>query len=280
MKTLHKPLLFLLAASEAWAFPPAPYYTLYGIVRDQVGQTISSEGAELLLFKGMVEIGRTPISSTPAVDPSYEFSIRIDQNRAGTVLYSEKAIPAEGPFSLVVEMNGARYYPIEVAGTLTAGKGSERVRLDLTLGEDTDGDGLPDVWEEWQLYQAGLFPDENGDWPIDLITRDGDYDGDTRSNYDEYVAGTFAGDASEFFALEIVDVQPDKVRFEFFGITGKTYFLDRGTDLESWTRIPFAVGTADAEEAVSHTVTSVGILTGFITVTPGSRREFYRLGVR
>ena len=27
------------------------------------------------------------------------------------------------------------------------GKPSETTRLDLTLGEDSDGDGLPDAWE-------------------------------------------------------------------------------------------------------------------------------------
>jgi hypothetical protein len=154
------------------------------------------------------------------------------------------------------------------------------VRLDLNLGEDSDGDGLPDIWEQWQLYQAGLFPDENGDWPIHLITRDGDYDGDTRSNHDEYVAGTFAGDATEFFQMEIKEILPEKVRFEFFAITGKTYILERGTDLEGWTRIPFSIGTAEAEESLAHPATSVGILSGFITVVPGSPREFYRLGVR
>jgi hypothetical protein len=70
-------------------------------------------------------------------------------------------------------MNGLLFYPIEVNGNLTAGKGGESVRLDLNLGVDSDDDGLPDTWEEWQLYQAGYFPDENG-WDLSLIDRDGD----------------------------------------------------------------------------------------------------------
>ncbi len=143
--------VWLGSSLAAQAFPPAPYYSLYGAVRDQVGQVIRAEGAELILLKGGKEIGRSPITSSQ-LDQSYELNLRIDQNRSGTVFYSDKAVAAQGLFSLVVSMNGALFYPIEVAGTLQAGKGGERVRLDLTLGEDADKDGLPDVWEQWQLY--------------------------------------------------------------------------------------------------------------------------------
>ncbi|MFZ9941713.1 MAG: hypothetical protein ACO3F7_06135, partial [Luteolibacter sp.] len=77
----------------ASAFPPAPYYTLYGMVRDQVGQTITAEGAEVILLKGGVEVGRTPITSS-RLDQSYELNMRLDQNRSGTTFYTEKAIAA------------------------------------------------------------------------------------------------------------------------------------------------------------------------------------------
>ncbi|MFT5883238.1 MAG: hypothetical protein ACI9FG_001751 [Crocinitomicaceae bacterium] len=53
------------------AFPPASNYTLYGIVRDQVGQTLTAEAAELILLKGGVEIGRTPINSDLKIDQNY-----------------------------------------------------------------------------------------------------------------------------------------------------------------------------------------------------------------
>ncbi|MEI7929800.1 MAG: hypothetical protein WCH40_14710, partial [Verrucomicrobiales bacterium] len=43
--------LCLLGLSNADAFPPAPYYTLYGVVRDQVGQTVTAEGAEVILLR-------------------------------------------------------------------------------------------------------------------------------------------------------------------------------------------------------------------------------------
>jgi hypothetical protein len=267
----------MLVTGIASAFPPAPYYTLYGMVRDQVGQTVTAEGAQVILLRGGVEVGRTPIVSG-RIDQNYELNLRIDQNRSGTTFYTDKAVAAGGLFSLVVAMNGALFYPIEVSGNLTAGKGSERVKLDLTLGEDKDKDGLPDAWEAWQLYQAGYYPDENGEWDLTLIDKDGDFDKDGQSNLLEYIAGTFAGDAKETFSLAIKEKLPQSVRLEFYGITGKVYTIESSFDMKTWTRVPFAVG-APGTGNNAHQAEAVGIVSAF-TVPRSSTSEFYRLSVR
>jgi hypothetical protein len=204
--------------------------------------------------------------------------MRIDQARSGTTFYTDKAVAAGGLFSLVVAMNGELFYPIEVSGTLTAGKGGERVKLDLTLGEDKDKDGLPDNWEAWQLYQAGHYPNQNGDWDLTLIDKNGDFDKDGQSNLLEYIAGTFAGDATETFGLSIKEKLPQLVRFEFYGITGKVYTIERSADMKTWTRVPFAVGTPGSEGS-AHQATDVGIVSAF-TIPLSSDKEFYRLTVR
>ena len=278
MKTISISLLLLFVAVPwARAFPPAPYYTLYGMVRDQVGQAITAEGAVLILLKGGAEIGRTPIN-TARLDQSYELNMRIDQSRSGTTLYTDKAVIAQGLFSLVVEMNGSLFYPIEVSGNLTAGKGGERVRLDLNLGEDSDHDGLPDVWEQWQLYQAGLFPDANGNWDLSLLKANGDFDKDGQSNLLEYIAGTFAGDETETFGLVIKEKLPASVRFEFFGITGKVYTIESSSDMKSWSQVPFSVG-APVAGAPAYRATGAGIVSAYTAPRPGST-EFFRLSVR
>ena len=277
---------YLLALGAIWcgtgplgAFPPAPYYALYGSVRDQVGQTVTADGATVVLLKGTQETSRTPITSGVRLDQNYELRVKLDQNRGGTTLYTEKAVPTQSPFSLAVDIGGVRYYPIEVAGNLTTGKGGERVRLDLNLGEDSDGDGLPDVWEQWQLYQTGMIPDENGNWPIDLIDRNGDYDHDGISNWLEYVAGTFAGDATERFALEIKEKTETHVRFAFFAITGKTYTIEATSDMKTWARIPFSVGAA-AAGSPSWQSQDVAIVSAFTAAAAAGSNQFYRLTVR
>ena len=270
-------LLLLLLASSSQAFPPAPYYTLFGVVRDQVGQTVTAEGAEVILLKGGVEVGRTPITSSQ-IDLNYELNMRLDQNRSGTTFYTDKAVASGGLFSLVVSMNGALFYPIEVSGNLTAGKGGERVKLDLTLGEDKDKDGLPDTWEAWQLYQAGLYPNENGNWDLSLIDPNGDFDKDGQSNLLEYIAGTFAGDATETFGLTLKEKLPQSVRFELYGITGKVYTIESSFDMKTWTRVAFSVGAPGAL-ANGYQATSVGIVSVF-TAPRSTTSEFYRLSVR
>jgi hypothetical protein len=287
MKTLLFTTSLALSAGSLWAFPPAPYYTLHGVVRDQTGQVVRAENASVVLFKGATEAGRATIGPLFDSDENYELRVRIDQSRPLTSLYHTAAVAAQGQISLTVEMGGHSYYPIEVQGSLTAGKGGEYVRLDLTLGEDSDNDGLPDAWEQWQLYQAGRIPDENGQWPIDLLTRDGDFDGDGQSNYAEYLAGTFAGDATERFEVTIKSKAAESVRFEFFAITGKTYTLERSTDLATWESVPFSAGEAvpapgtplpGGEE--TFTAAGVGIIPAACVPGANLNKELYRLTVR
>ncbi len=247
------------------------------MVRDQVGATLQVEGAMLVLLNNGAEIGRAPVRSSPNGDANYQLDIRIDQTRASTRVYSNKAVAANGVYSLYVEMNGERFYPIEVAGTLRAGNGGERVRLDLTLGADANHDGLPDAWQEWVLYQAGRTAGTPG-WDINLVTKNGDFDGDGISNFHEYLAGTFAGDATERFELKIVGKTATEVAFEFFAITGKVYDIEQSTDLKTWTPANFAT-TSGGTGAKFFRATAVGVSRGYVAAAPGSSR-FYRLNVR
>lgn len=274
--------LSLGAAAITWpnrlhAYPPAPYYTIHGMVRDNVGNTLVSAGAQIVLLRDSAELGRAPITGDLLADRNYELDIRIDHDRPATRTYSPSAVPALGLYSLAVDIDGLRYYPIEVAGDLRVGQGGERVQLDLNLGADTDGDGLPDAWEEWQLYQAGEYPGSPG-WNLARITRDGDFDGDGVSNHVEYVAGTFAGDATERFELKIVSIAATTASFEFFAITGKVYRIEASADLRTWTEIPFAVA-AGGTPALFHRAAEVGVLPAYAEF-PAGAKQFYRLTVR
>ncbi len=281
MSRLSLNLLFVIGCLPVSAFPPAPHYTLYGMVRDQVGQTITAQGATLVLLKDGQEISRTSIDSSRRLDQNYDLAISLDHARSGTLAYKTNVLTPQSTFSLLVEMDGSQFLPIEVNGTLTAGKGGERVRLDLNLGEDLDHDGLPDIWEQWQLYLAGYYPDENGNWPIHLITKNGDFDGDGFSNWLEYLAGTYATDASETFAMHIKERQPAFTRLEFYGIAGKTYTIERSLDMKTWSRVSFSVGDNTTIREDVHAPNDVGIVSAFVTPNPGTAgNEFYRLTVR
>lgn len=270
-------LLIASLGVAARAFPPAPHYTLYGLVRDQVGATLKVDGAELILLRDGKELGRTPVLKDLRADFNYELKVSVDLNLPTTRSYSEKAVAAGGQISVVVTMNGQNFYPIGVSGSLRATGGGERVRLDLNLGEDKDGDGLPDAWEEWQLYIAGRRPGPNG-WDLSLITRDGDFDGDGISNFNEYIAGTFAADPTDRFELRLIGKTATAVQLEFFSITGKVYSVEESGDLRNWTPVPFAV-SAQGSEQLRYQAPDVGIRSIFVKA-PATSSRFYRLSVR
>ncbi len=267
----------ILGTSPLAAFPPAPSYVIYGMVRDQVGATLKVDGAEIVLLRDGTEIGRAAIFADLRSDYNYELSIRIDRNPSTTRVYSDKAVGAQGIYSLKVVMNGQNFFPIEASGTLRAGNGGERVRLDLNLGADANNDGLPDAWQEWQLYQMGRRSGQPG-WNINLITKDGDFDGDGTSNYLEYIAGTFAGDATERFELRMLGKSATTVNFEFFAITGKVYGIEASADLKTWTAVPLST-TVNGPTSDYYRATEVGVLPAYVAASAASAR-FYRLTVR
>jgi hypothetical protein len=135
------------------------------------------------------------------------------------------------------------------------------------------------VWEQWQLYQAGQYPDADGIWDLSQITAEGDFDGDGQSDGFEYTAGTFAGDATEVFGLEIKEKVAGNVRLEFYAITGKAYTIERSSDMLEWQRVNFAAQSAQNTPAASYVASGVGHVPVFLT--PASQaKEFYRLSVR
>jgi len=48
------------------------------------------------------------------------------------------------------------------------------------------------------------MPGQNG-WDLSLLTRDGDFDGDGISNWQEYIAGTFATDPTDYLSLRVTE---------------------------------------------------------------------------
>ncbi len=249
---LHRKLVLValstLAAavlgSAVYAFPPAPFFTLYGTVRDEQGQMLRVGGAVVIFYKNGVEKLRQTILENTELDQNYQIRLRMDMQRGGTVSYSDLANEAGSSFSMAILIHNIAYQPIEMSITRTVGQSGQRVRLDLTLGVDSDGDGLPDAWEESQLFAAGVVRGPNG-WDLSAITRDGDYDHDGISNYDEYVAGTFATDPTDYLALRIVGKSATSAHLQFFSIYGKVYTLETSSDLKTWSPASFYLSSPD-----------------------------------
>jgi hypothetical protein len=221
-------------------------------------------------YVGLKETQRQEVVDVPSANYNYQMRLRLDMTRPETLMYHPKALARGAIFNLAVVRGNRIYRPIEVASPPTVGAAADRRRLDLTLGVDLDGDGLPDAWEEAQLYQAGERPGVNG-WELSKLDRDGDYDGDGTSNWNEYLAGTYALDATSILDLKLAEKLSDSVRLEFYSFYGKQYTVEASTDLQTWAAValsltPPAEGVAAPTQS-SLTATTTGVTSVYVGTT-------------
>ena len=204
------------------------------MVRDENGQTLRVDGASVSFYRNTTVVLTETIRESAQLDQNYQIRLRMDMLRAGTQSYTDLANSTGTAFTLGIVLRNVVYYPIEMSTPHAIGKPGERVRLDLTLGADSDLDGIPDAWEQSQLHAAGKTPGANG-WDLSLLDRYGDFDGDGISNWNEYLAGTYATDPTQFLSLRISAKFPASVRLTFFSIYGKKYSLETSPDLAEWS---------------------------------------------
>lgn len=234
MKSISKAAISLsglLICGVGVAYPPAPHHTLYGLVRNQFGDPITGSPAEVYLeTPGGTQLH---VSLLNGLEPGVNYRIDVPMD-SGTALdlYQPTALRPFFQFRIKVVIGSTVYLPIEMVGNFAQiGQPGEKTRIDLTLGEDSDGDGLPDAWEQALIAiyggnLAGINPND-------------DTDGDGISNVDEYLAGTYAFDPSDGFRLELTGVADGASKLEFLAIRGRTYAIQASADLKTWTAVSF-----------------------------------------
>jgi hypothetical protein len=149
------------------------------------------------------------------------------------------------------------------------GQPSESTRIDLTLGVDSDGDGLPDAWEEALIaVLGGSLADIN---PND------DSDGDGINNMDEYLAGTYAFDPTDGFLLTLAGVNAGASALEFLAIRGRTYSIQASSNFTQWAPVSFRVvtgGTPGTLQA-NYQAVDVRLLRVEVPIQPGAETNRY-----
>ncbi|MDB6072226.1 MAG: hypothetical protein JWL81_3397 [Verrucomicrobiales bacterium] len=288
-RLFKKTAVLLLAAAASTlptkvrAFPPAPYFTVFGDARDQYGALIPPGSASVILYANSKETSRESLTNTPGRDYNYQIRVRIDMLRNSSASYSSQALATGTIYTLGIESGGLIYYPIEMATPPQIGNAADRKRLNLTLGVDSDGDGLPDAWEESQLYQGGVLPGPDG-WDLTLINKLGDFDKDGINNFAEYIAGTYAADATSTLDLKITDKAEEAVSLEFYAFYGKLYQIQSSPDLKTWSDTNFTLTAAAADPPPaaqsSLTATSTGVTHVTVPAATTDSVTYYRLNIR
>lgn len=238
----------LLAVASVWAFPPAPHHVIHGVVRDEYGEPLSLSTAEVFLetTNGIT----VACEVSPDIQPgeNYRLIVPMDSLTAPDA-YKSTALYSSVKFRLKVLIGTTVYVPIEMAGNLsTLGQPGGETLINLTLGVDSDGDGIPDAWENLLIQMLG------GGLTLADITPNGDNDHDGFSNYQEYLAGTYPWDAADSpgggLRLGIVRRNGQGPVMQFFGVAGQTYSVQGTTNLTSWSAVSIRVPPGDINAPV------------------------------
>ena len=274
MKTWPLLLALLLTATRAFAYPPAPHHLIYGLVRDQYGNPIDLDSAELIFETSAGALFKTKIK--PGLEPGVNYKISAPMDAGLTSdLYAPTALRPTTPFRIRVKIGSTIYLPIEMAGNFAnLGRPGQKTLLNLTLGQDSDGDGLPDEWERAMIAMIGHGT-------LASIRPDGDDDGDGMSNLDEYLAGTYAFDKADGFTLQLVAGAPGKQTLEFAVVQGRNYTILGSSDLQTWASTLFSLPDAtDGQQFGSYQAGDTRILRVELSSSAdGSSMKFYKLMV-
>lgn len=267
----------LLPGRSARALPPAPPHSLFGTVRNELGRPLS-DGAEVHFEaeSGVRLKGYVMTRTEPGVN--YRLEIPMDAGLTDAP-YVATALQPTVPFRLRVKIAGATYLPLEMAGDFARlGAAGGKTRLDLTLGEDADGNGLPDAWERAVAEFLGRA------WTPGSIDPSQPYPGSGMSYRDVYVAGTYDVTPGDGFALQILQRPGGPPLLGFVAVRGRTYQIEAAASLGAWQpvrfRVPGSTGGAEAALVGSWVATVTRLVELEAPVLADSPARFFRLLVR
>jgi hypothetical protein len=262
------------------AFPPAPGVVVHGTVRDASGWPVDELGATVVFRSGDRVLGRVSINSDLSFDENYRALLPVDM-KTSSGPYKPGVVEPNLPFTVQVEVGGQAFLPIEAAfGIGAPAEPGSVIRMDLTLGTDSDGDGLPDEWEFWQLQGAGIIPGSPG-YDLDQFSRDGDFDRDGLGDYDEYLAGTYAYLGSDHLQLHVVRREDDGwLELEFLAIIDKAYRFEASPDLESWAPVAAGLDGSRFDLRTAFRASNTRLVRVWVPPDATSGSRHYRAAVR
>jgi glycosidase len=193
------------------------------------------------------------------------FSVYVDgafqarTNAAGAAYRFLDQTPGDGKNELRFDWRGMNsgQHLIEVnyAGDGLSLEATRLVRVTLSGVTDTDGDGLPDLWE----IQNSLSPTNS----VAVDGPAGDPDGDGFPNLEEFLAGTDPRDADSL--LRITDMVGTGRAISWRSVPGRNYEVLATTNI------------AGGFVPLSGTVTAFTSPTVFTNSAPANAKEFYRI---
>ena len=243
-------LVLLTAAAKA--YPPAPAHRIFGMVRTDQGAPLIALQGIVILSRGSQEVARGFTDPTLGAGINYELNVPMDAGLFGN-LYQPDSIVAGTTFAIRVVISGVAFVPIEMTGTTHAiGQPGDSTRMNLSLGIDSDGDGIADAWEQTLIASDTTRRLQT----LADVGPDGDLDGDGLTNLQEFLLGTSPNNAGDGIRLEVIEVIANQAHVRFVTIRGRTYGIKASTDFQNWNRVAYSLepnGRTGMEHLASDT---------------------------
>lgn len=236
MKTKLAVLGVVMAGWAAGAATLRPSVIVYGELRDAYGLRLAS-GEQVSVFKGTNEAGRT--YAAPAAD-GMDYHLNLDVY--DPVSATPNLVQPGDSVQVKIKIGAAFQSTLGTNAFAAPGDGTP-VRIDLVVGADSDGDGLPDAWEQMVMANSGGAVTN-----INQIGPGHDLDGDGMTDDQEFWYGSFAFLSGDELRVTLFDRDSGRYRFRFLTVPGMTYTVEQSTNLASgaWTVTPTALTPAGA----------------------------------
>ncbi len=229
------------------AYPPAPDHVLYGLVRDDFGTPLLNSQAQVVLeTPGGVQVAA---NLRPGLAPGVNYQLHVPMDSGTTLdLYEPTALIPTAAFKLYVVVGQVTNLPIQMSGNFSSlGQPGKQTRIDLTIGVDSNGDGIPDAWEIAYLAAIGSKLSLANVNANSIVGPDG------LTLLQEYVAGYYPFDPADSFVLKLIDINGGSPVLQFTAITGRSYSVMGSNDLVTWLPLPFLI-PAEGNTGPTHSV--------------------------
>ncbi|MGO9200809.1 MAG: hypothetical protein ACLQM8_09750 [Limisphaerales bacterium] len=256
------------------AFPPAPHHLIYGTVRDEYGTPLMTSQAQVILTTPTGVWLTAAVAPGIAFDENFELDVPMDAGLTPDP-YEPSALLPSAPFTMLVVIGETTNVPIQMTTNyLRMGQPAQETRIDLTLGTDTNGDGIPDQWE--LEYLAAIGSSLN----LTNLTAGMRLGPGGLTLLQQFLLGTYPFDPQQPFVLRVVALNEGSPLLQFTTMTGRYYTLYGSADLTTWTPLNFLVPTQGASGTAYSYYFAQGIQTVQIqAVQPatGPTMRFFRM---